>query len=472
MKFTLPKASNTLLTSAIVVGLLTVINPFEKIDLLIIGIYLLIIGHIFLREKMLLVFLAVRPLLDIWRDSVLLTYHQTTLNFNAGFSLLVLAWGGFMLLSRLPKAWKVPGAILATILFLLMGGSALYSIAPLTSLVEGMKFFVIILLFILSYLFIFEEKIAVKEVLLAVALSAIAPLLFGISQLALGEGISTFGIHGRIYGTFAHPNVFAFFVMTLLFIHIEYAYINRHKFWKTRMPERHLLTGLLLLLLIMTFTRGAWVGMAIFLFVIGVFKYRKMLFWFTGTIIAFYTLFFPLDLLVRQYTDTSLQKIQIIERLTARNEDADSIQWRFDLVEETIPLIAMRPKLGYGYGTFEAVWGDNRNLIHLWDDSAEAHNDYLRFGLELGIIGLVLYGMFLLSLLWRSVQYYRVEQKEKGLSHISLHLMAFLSAFIAVSITDNMLHHTPVMWLMFIWLGAMFGTLAKEIRTEHPHFLS
>jgi len=50
--------------------------------------------------------------------------------------------------------------------------------------------------------------------------------------------------------------------------------------------------------------------------------------------------------------------------------------------------------------------------------------------------------------------------------------MAFLSAFIAVSITDNMLHHTPVMWLMFIWLGAMFGTLAKEIRTEHPHFLS
>ena len=47
--------------------------------------------------------------------------------------------------------------------------------------------------------------------------------------------------------------------------------------------------------------------------------------------------------------------------------------------------------VGYGFGAFERVWSDNRSLDHQFDDSAEAHNDYLRIALELGLVGLFVY---------------------------------------------------------------------------------
>ena len=98
-------------------------------------------------------------------------------------------------------------------------------------------------------------------------------------------------------------------------------------------------------------------------------------------------------------------------------------------------------------------------MVHLWDDSNEAHNDYLRFALELGVLGLGVYGLFLLSLLLRAAEEYR-RSEERAL--LSLHLVAWILAFAAMSLADNMLHHTPVMWLTAIWWGAMFGVLAQE----------
>jgi putative inorganic carbon (hco3(-)) transporter len=465
MHYPSEKIKKLLFFGALLLLLFTMLNPVWKIDLVFIALFLLVIGHTYLREKLILVFLALRPVLDIWRDSTLLTYQQTSINVNAGLSIVVLVWGLWMLLPRITKLQRVPSILLMLLLVLLMGGSTLYSIAPLTTLIESIKFVVIALLFILAFLFVYEKKIAVQEILGAILLGAIVPILLGISQLFFGGGITTFGIRGRIFGTFAHPNVFAFFLLSLFFIHLEYAYIRIHDFWHSRLGQRHVISGLLLLLLIMTFTRGAWVGLAVFLLMIGALQYKKLLTWVLGISIGCYIIFFPIDALVRQYTGSSLQEYQIVQRLTARNEDSDSIAWRLALVEETIPIIAMRPILGYGYGTFELVWGDNRNMIHLWDDSAEAHNDYLRFSLELGIVGLVLYSLLLFLLLVRSgILYYEERDKEHT---IALHLIAFILAFSAMSLADNMLHHTPVMWLTAVWWGAMFGVLEQEhIRTR------
>lgn len=447
-----------LLTFLLFVCIVVIANPFAPADMIIVIAAMLIAGHAILKEKLLLAFLIVRPIVDFWRDSVLISYQDHRLNVNAIIAIAFLIWSSCMLIRERKKLTKAPTAFLFPVSALAIFGSTLYSVDPGTTLIEAIKFVNIGAFFFLSYLFVKEKSITVKQLITATMVSGVVPGVVGLLQWITHTGLATAEIRGRVYGTFAHPNVLAFYLLSLIIVLIYWGASHPEYISKKHQNFFIALFGVLGILLLLTYTRAAWIGLLIFLVIIGIARYNRMLGYVVAGITLFYLIFFPVNELLMATTAINLQQIPLIGRLTSRNEDADSFAWRMALVRETIPLIQARPLLGYGYGTFENVWGENRSLTHLWDDSAESHNDYLRLALEIGTVGLVLYTLLLIRLLHLSIS-----------PHPRIFLFAWMVSFIILSLSDNMLHHTPVMWLMWSWWGALLAT--HPAREDRINFL-
>ena len=83
-------------------------------------------------------------------------------------------------------------------------------------------------------------------------------------------------------------------------------------------------------------------------------------------------------------------KLSLIDVSSAVGRD-ETLKGRTDVWRELVPAAMERPILGYGYGGF---WtSEARDEF----DITDSHNGYLNLILNVGFIGLVLYGMFILS---------------------------------------------------------------------------
>ncbi len=438
-----------------------VASPWSSVDAIILSVAMLIVGHILLQERLLLVFLLVRPTLDYFRDTIIFTYQNLSVNGNAVMAIALLVWSLIWLsvyrhkLKTIPLRYIFPAT---TFIFLM---SVFGSVSATTTAIELIKFANLEALFFLSYIFVQEKKFTLLELTAVIFASAVIPLLAGVKQIFFAQGLSTFGINGRIYGTFAHPNVFAFFVLSLILIHAEIAYLQPIAFWKRYPQAKDWLSGTLLVLLALTYTRAAFIGLGVFLIFLGIWKYRRLLYILAITGIAGYLILGPFNNFLIATANVSLSDIPLIGRLTTRNEDADSLAWRWSLVQENIPIIRARPIQGYGYGTFPIVWEANRSTDHQWDDSAESHDDYLRLAEETGVFGLLAY----LVLFWQLAKtFYHPQKKKSWRAPQSLYLFSWVIIFVIMSASDNMLHHTPVIW--FTW--AYWGAALTQIKRDPP----
>lgn len=462
-------------------GLFVIINPTPALDLAVIGAAIFILGYIFLKEKILLLFLVARPALDIWRDITIIAGQ----NVNAILAILFFCWASITLIKHRAK---IPGTPLVGF-FALTGAwflySASYSLSPLVSIVETVKFLNVGLIFFLSYIFIKQQILKPLEIVTAIAAGAAIPLFMGLSQIIFQTGITTFEIQDRIFGTFAHPNVFAFFVMFLLFLHHHYSTMAPTEFWENHHVARLVTYAILILLLLLTYTRAAWVGLAIYAAMMAFLSYRRPSLRILYILAGVYLLLFPINDWLIKNTGFRPDQYTLLARLTTRSEEADSVDWRLNLVRSNLRLIVKGPRTmeGFGYGTFPIVWEHDRPESNEADDSAESHNDYLRLAVEVGLVGLILYCILLARLAWIAGRLVLTPPSSYKLLHTSkttwlrrlrerdLHLFLFGSivVFGVVSLSDNMLHHTPVMWMLW----SMWGTILAEApwRTSGPNFL-
>ena len=212
------------------------------------------------------------------------------------------------------------------------------------------------------------------------------------------------------------------------------------------------MSDFLVAIIFLTYTRIAWIGFALFLLTAGWVYYRRFTIGLITGVALFYLIFYPVNAFLVENANINLQSIDIIARLTTRNREADSISWRADVFNKVLPLYRARPILGYGYGSFAQVWDDSKGVENLWDNTSEAHNDYLKVGFEGGAVGLVLYLSIFASLIFRQIRI--------GLKHNWKNLVYLASIFVylILSASDNMLHHTPVIW----WLWALWGMWEAE----------
>ncbi len=221
---------------------------------------------------------------------------------------------------------------------------------------------------------------------------------------------------------------------------------------KNTPPQLKLALIFLGIIIALTYTRIAWIGLGIFGFIIAAVFYRRLFIVFAVGIALFYILFYPLNNWLKAQYNFNLQSVGIIARLTTNNPEADSIKWRADVANKVIPLIEHRPLLGYGNGSFSKVWEYEKGVANIWDNTSEAHNDYLKVTFETGLVGIILFLSIFASLIYRQL---KIAQKK---SWTNIVFIASIAVYLVMSLSDNMLHHTPVIW----WWWSIWGLWAGE----------
>ena len=435
----------------------SVLNPYTAGDVLLFLIIAFIVLYKMFGDYTILLLLALRPTIDYWRDYVLFNYENYHFNINAALSVLLLIWSVYFLIQhrdyfiRLPYRW-------AWIIFIIWcGSSAVYSYDLASTITETIKAANLFSLFAVAYiLYLRDGHRFTRWFKIALIGGAVPVFAIAIWQFFTQSGMSIDGYTNRIYGTFAHPNILATYALLLFMFWFNEALIKKTKFWQEEKWLSYLTAGFLIAMIFLTYTRIAWIGLAVFLVCAGWVYYRRAVLYIVIGIALFYALFYPVNSFLISNADINLQNISLISRLTSRNQEADSISWRADIFNKVLPLFYRHPFIGYGYGSFAKVWDDNKGVENIWDNTSEAHNDYLKVGFEGGVIGLTLFMIIFLRMIWQQVKFGR----KHGWKNLAFLTMIFV--YLILSLSDNMLHHTPMIW----WLWAVWGYLEAE-NEEH-----
>ncbi len=431
---------------AILLAIFTMINPGTGLDLLAFLLIIFIILQKIFGEYFILILLAARPALDYWRDITLFSFKSFDFNINAALSVFLLIWSVYFFAKNHHYFKTIPTKTVWLVFIAWCAFTAVYSYDLGSTIRETIKAANLFSLFGICYIMSIKDPIKFKKDFLKALLAAsVIPLLAAVYQFFSKTGLDIDGIANRIYGTFAHPNILATFALLALMVLVN-EFIITKKF--ADVNPAHKWAGLFLLTIIaLTYTRIAWIGVAVLFIIIGLVYYKKALLYALAGIVLFYGLFYSFNNYLATDFNLNLQSVNFISRLTSRNEDSDSIKWRTDVANKVIPLFIKKPLLGYGYGSFPKVWDDNKDVTNIWDNTSEAHNDYIKIAFESGIIGLILFLGIFLNLFYNQISF-AVKHRWTNIVFI-----ASIAIYLIMSLSDNMLHHTPMIW----WLWAVWG---------------
>jgi len=383
-----------------------------------------------------------RPSLDIL-SQIEFQIHSSLPSFNPNIIIggLIFLFCAIFSLKNLKFVYSTP---LFHPIFLFLGlsfFSIFYSINTFDSLREFIRLATIFLLYFLAYKLV-EDKKDWFLLLKIILISYLLPAFFALIQFTFRLGLpDEFGGFQRIYGTFAHPNPFAFYTFFILGLVLSLSLSGKY-FWERSSKDSPwsdnpkilwLATGLLTFLLFATYTRSALACFFIFILVFGIFRYRKIL-------LAGLSLF----LIAYFFSDIFQQRFWELITL----DPYGSVVWRLRLWRDMVPFSLWQPWLGYGLGTFTSLVEFYRGFT--WG-SLEAHNDYLKIFIENGIFGLITYFWLIIGLLFYLLRIFKKTIGQEKILSLGI-LVISLSLFIA-SLFDNVLRGTALQWNLWILLG-------------------
>ena len=460
---------NTLLI--IGAAIFTFINSNTGLDILALLLIIFIILQKVFGEYFILILLAARPALDYWRDFSLFSIRSFEFNINSALSVFLLVWSLYFFVKNRAYFKQIPAKIPWLIFIGWISFTAVYSYDLISTIRETAKAANLFGLMGICYILSVKHKGAFsKNFLKSLIAGAILPLLIAAYQLLFRAGMDIDDVSNRIYGTFAHPNILATYSLLLLLILANELIISKKISFKTTPVWSKGLILFLLAIIAFTYTRMAWIGAALLFIILGLIYYRKILIVILSAAALFFILFYPLNHYLIQNYNINLQSSGLISRLTSRNEDSDSIKWRISLADKVLPLFRQRLILGYGYGSFPKVWDDNKDVGNIWDTTSEAHNDYIKVAFESGIIGLILFLSIFINLLYNQISF-AIKNKQRRVSmnatrhdfvKSNIVFIASIGIYLILSLSDNMLHHTPMIW----WLWAVWGVWSYKLKVE------
>ncbi|MEA3317729.1 MAG: O-antigen ligase family protein, partial [Bacteroidota bacterium] len=376
-------------------------------------------------------FLLIRPLLDFSTDYNLFSFSSWSINLASLMGIMVLILALWYLFFK-HKEVKGSRMLYFWILFIVVNAlSLLVSFDISLGIREITRLLSIASIFLLAQIFVKTKKdltISLKLILM----SAILPALIGVWQYLYKADIIA-GFDGRLVATFAHPNMLAFFTFFAFSISL-FIFLYGKK--DNVLSYFYFLASIIFLVIItLTYTRGSWLALLIFIFIIGAVKFRKLLL--VSIIIV---------LLVYSFVPTLQQRVN--DTFNFQNYDS-SIVWRYNLYQDSYAIAKEKPILGHGSDTASTLIEYNRSYRL---GSPEPHNDYMKTFMETGVIGLS--SLFLLIL---STTYYLYRQyKSSSLKKIKALNFFLLASFVAISLVsfgDNVLNDTALQWSMWFVIG-------------------
>lgn len=268
----------------------------------------------------------------------------------------------------------IDGALV--LFFVVLIFSVIFSITLSQSLKE-MLVYVSILLMVFMVSRDIDKK-SLNVLLMCLVATAVVVALYGIYQYFTGD----MGGHGwvdvktnpnlkaRAYSTMDNPNILAEYLVIASSMSVVL-------FLDSKMLLRKVLlllcTGILLLGLLLTFSRGGWIAFGLALFIIVIRENNKLLP--IGIILGLLSLFFLPEV--------------VIDRIKTIGSLKDSSNaYRFSIWAAALEMLKdfWASGVGLGYEAFMKVYP---NYMLAGIKAAHAHNSYLQIGIETGVFGLL-----------------------------------------------------------------------------------
>jgi O-antigen ligase len=332
-------------------------------------------------------------------------------------------------------------------LFLLWGILTLvYSQNPYATIYESIRLASIFFIFLLSYTIIHSKK-QFNNLLLIILASLIIPILVGAYQFVFGIGYvdNAFAVN-RMYATFAHPNIFAFYLVVASASALLLTFHHPHKKvqWLAWVSF-----FIIIATLVATYARAAWLTFFAFFGLYAVIKKPRIL---PVLIILPIILFF----LVPTIQDRVLESFSF--------SPSSSLVWRLTIWDDTIRYTLQENRMlqGYGLNTFESVAENLRGINFAVN---QPHSEFVRAFVEGGIIGVLVLALYFIAPL-KSFATHALSASNKHQKEIFLILTCLWIALMLLSITDHVIRSTSVQWILWAMIGGAFGAFKDDIQRK------
>jgi putative inorganic carbon (hco3(-)) transporter len=293
---------------------------------------------------------------------------------------------------------------------------------------------------------------------------------FAGEDLLRGSTVNCVGDGKRVSGSFRHPNGFGAYLITIIPIvfslvcggrGLKSVFSHEKKIPTILVPVLWVLFLLLIVVLGLTFSRGAWVGLFFGMMILGFLKKRLAFVALTGLTVFFYVFyaasFSARDSMARQMQTASNQVFG------STIEQAGTSEYWFDLIAimgtgrhefwtDALGIIMQYPLTGTGINTYVEVLKTFPDAKHGW----YAHNCYLQIAAETGVAGLILF-LTVIIFFFRYFYSSLSAINDQLLIALLFGLLAGISAYLVHAFFDTTMYVTQLGFLHWIFMGLVIA---------------
>jgi len=434
----------------LLIAILLDISPTIFLISIIVWILLLLI--LMSVEKALLALIFIRPSIDIIGYISIPDYPMINLGSSIAIITIILSLYYLYINKKFFDKTQPPLSIILSILLILYIAFSFTGGLIAIGLQETIRAMSFIVLYFVGWIYVTKQN-KFFDLIRVLVYGSIIPLIVAYIEYFSGTGLYTNpGFENRIAGTFGHPNVLAYYSVIILAL-IATVLINKdNNILKIERMIFRFIGIFYIIVLVVTFTRGAWFGLILFIVLMSLAQYPIRTFK-IGSIIMVSGIILVLSYNFLASPDIldlpALNKIPIINGVTGlfNADPSDSVIWRLNMWNDAYNKALESPIIGFGTGSSETIIEQTRGTYR---GSVEVHNDYIKTFLEQGIIGLTIYVFLILNILFNL--YYRY-MKSKNIYILTIAVL--MTIIYIVSLWDNLLRGTVLMWVLFLLLGGV-----------------
>jgi O-antigen ligase len=267
--------------------------------------------------------------------------------------------------------------------------------------------------------------------------SSLIPSIYALLELAMRPAILTGG--ERLESTFTHPNIYAFYivsVVTLILFMTCSATVTLSKFMRRTM---FVYAGYLLILLLGTKTRSAWLAMLIVMAGCAIVVDRRWLLPMLGV---------PVALLIPGVSERMSELDS--GTIDAGYDQLNSLAWREVLWNDTLVWMAANPPgiFGHGLDAYQSYVP-----MFFWRGEGQTgvgpHNAFLQIYFEMGVAGLTSFLLLVAAIAFTLI--YRSRADFAG----SFVMLMMLVGYMVVFYSDNLLDYLQFQWFFWFTIGTV-----------------
>lgn len=343
---------------------------------------------------------------------------------------------------------RLPGSRLRLTLLAFCAAGAISILGSgqlLASIMDELRILAVVMMFVVLEQIMTDRK-TFSQVLVAAYASLLFPLGYTTLLFALGHPPSE-QTHGftRITGPFTQSTTFGRYLMFMLIFGVA---VHRYLRGRTRLAMRVLLV-ISALFLVLTLTLSVVIGAFIGLLVVGIATRNKRLLGtlLVGTLLALVLL----PALSSRLTNVGTS------RQVGGAPTGNTFAWRLDYWTQVLPLANKNPLTGIGIGTTQ----------YQTTDQKQPHNDFIRFYVETGVIGVIAYTLMLGAFLRTGMLASRRAPPDTFDRGVAVGYLGCAVAFVAISAASNVMSNVVTLWYL-----VTFAAAASVIARRAPSALS